>query len=186
MINLLRMSCLAAAMTVAISLPAAFADAGKPYGTWTMGKVTVKVRDCGGKLCGAIVALKEPISKIDGKPKVDRENPDATKRTRPLIGVSVLLGMKPSGEGKWTGSIYNPDDGKTYSASVTLNGDKLKVTGCVAAMSTLPAPCVRSATASLAMVPPVVMMSSTTTQSRPFTSPDTAIISTSSSLERRL
>jgi uncharacterized protein (DUF2147 family) len=35
-----------------------------------MGKVTIKVKDCGGGLCGIIVALKEPISKIDGKPKV--------------------------------------------------------------------------------------------------------------------
>jgi len=38
----------------------------------------------------------------------------------------------------------------------------------------------------LETVPPVVMMSSTTTQSRPFTSPDTAMTSTDCSSSRRL
>jgi uncharacterized protein (DUF2147 family) len=107
--------------------------AEEPYGTWAMsnGKVTVKVSDCGGTLCGVIVGLKEPISKIDGKPKVDRENPDPSKRKRPVIGLSILIGMKPDGENKWKGAIYNPDDGKTYSASVRLDGSRMKVKGCV-------------------------------------------------------
>jgi uncharacterized protein (DUF2147 family) len=96
------------------------------------GKVTVKVSDCGGRLCGTIVGLKEPISKIDGKPKVDRENPDPSKRKRPLIGLSILIGMKPDGDNRWKGSIYNPDDGRTYSASVRLDGGRMKVRGCVA------------------------------------------------------
>ena len=128
--NLLRFFCLAVAMTVALPLAAALA--ASPNGVWTMGKITVRVQDCGGKLCAVIVALKEPISKIDGKPKVDRENPDAAKRKRPLIGLSILIGMKPAGPNKWKGAIYNPDDGKTYSASLTLGGNRLKVTGCVA------------------------------------------------------
>lgn len=107
--------------------------AGGPLGIWSMsnGKVTVKISDCAGNLCGTIVALKEPISKIDGKPKVDRENPDNSLRQRPLIGLSIMIGMKPSGESQWKGAIYNPDDGKTYDASVKLNGDVMKVQGCV-------------------------------------------------------
>lgn len=105
--------------------------AQSPMGTWSMGKVTVKVVDCGGNICANIVALKEPISKIDGKPKVDRENPDPSKRTRPLIGLAVISGMKPAGEGKWTGTIYNADDGKTYSATLRIDGATLKVQGCV-------------------------------------------------------
>jgi uncharacterized protein (DUF2147 family) len=104
-----------------------------PYGVWQMsnGKVTVKVSDCGGKLCATIVGLKNPISKIDGKPKVDRENPDPALRKRPVIGLSILIGMKPSGEGKWSGAIYNPDDGNTYSATMKLDGGTMKVKGCV-------------------------------------------------------
>ncbi len=131
MLKMMRQVFLAAALVVTVPLEQAMAKAGEPYGTWSMGKVSIKVTDCGGKLCGTIVGLKEPISKIDGKPKVDRENPDVSKRKRPLIGLAVLIGMKPAGEGKWQGAIYNPDDGNTYKASIKVSGDTLKVQGCV-------------------------------------------------------
>jgi uncharacterized protein (DUF2147 family) len=132
MLKMMRLGFLAAALVVAVPLGQALARIGEPYGIWSMGKVSIKVTDCGGRLCGTIVALKEPISKIDGKPKVDRENPDASKRKRPLIGLGVLIGMKPAGDGKWQGAIYNPDDGNTYKASIRVDGDTLKVQGCVA------------------------------------------------------
>ena len=132
MLKMMRLGFLAAVLVVAVPLGQALAKAGEPYGTWSMGKVTIKVTDCGGGLCGTIVGLREPISKIDGKPKVDRENPDVSKRKRPLIGLAVLIGMRQAGEGKWQGAIYNPDDGNTYSASIKLDGDKMKVKGCVA------------------------------------------------------
>lgn len=110
--------------------------ASSPSGIWSMsnGKVTVKVSGCGSNLCARIVGLKEPISKIDGKPKVDRENPDPALRKRPLIGLSILIGMKPSGDGLWKGAIYNPDDGRTYSATVSHQGGAMKVKGCVASV----------------------------------------------------
>ena len=134
MLTSLRLPLFALALTAVMPLHAAMAVTGKPYGTWSMGKVTVKLSDCGGKLCGNIVGLKEPISKIDGKPKVDRENPDASKRKRRLIGLSILIGMRPAGLNKWKGTIYNPDDGKSYSATVSLEGNRMKVRGCVAAI----------------------------------------------------
>ena len=128
----------AAASVVAVSLATAglSAAASKSAGIWSMtnGKVTVRVNGCGSNLCAKIVALKEPVSKIDGKPKVDRENPDPSLRKRPLIGLQVLIGMKPAGEGNWQGAIYNPDDGKTYSATVRLDGSQMKIKGCVASI----------------------------------------------------
>lgn len=124
-------SLLGAASVLVLGAGAALAS--NAPGTWSMqnGKVTVNVTDCGSGLCGTIVALKEPISKIDGKPKIDRENPDPSLRQRPLIGLSILVGMKAAGEGEWTGAIYNPDDGKTYSGTVKLDGGTMKVQGCV-------------------------------------------------------
>jgi uncharacterized protein (DUF2147 family) len=102
-------------------------------GIWSMksGKVTVRVSQCGDSLCAIIIDLKERISKIDGKPKVDRENPDPALRQRPVIGLSILSGMRPAGDRKWVGALYNPDDGQTYEATVKLDGDVIKVTGCV-------------------------------------------------------
>ena len=49
------------------------------------------------------------------------------------MGLQVLSDLKPSSElNRWDGRVYNIDDGKTYSARVTLLGaDQLKVEGCV-------------------------------------------------------
>ncbi|MGE3876697.1 MAG: DUF2147 domain-containing protein [Parvibaculaceae bacterium] len=110
-----------------------FAFAADPSGTWRLdnGKVTVKVRQCGGQICANIVALKEPTYK-DGSPKIDKYNKNPSLRNRPLMGLSVLSDMKPNGDNSWAGNIYNADDGKTYSATMTLSGDTMKLKGCVA------------------------------------------------------
>ena len=109
-----------------------FAFAGDPSGTWLTegGKSRVRIADCGGAICGNIVWLKEPNDDA-GKPKTDQNNADASKRNRPIIGVGIVLSMKPSGTDKWAGQVYNAEDGKTYSGSVTLTGtNSLKLEGC--------------------------------------------------------
>ncbi len=123
----LAVACLVAGSNLAL--------ADDPSGVWKLdsGKVTVQVRQCGGELCANIVALKEPTYK-DGTPKVDRHNVDPSLRSRPLMGLSVLSDMKPTGENSWKGAIYNADDGKTYSATMTLVGNVMKLRGCVAAI----------------------------------------------------
>ncbi len=124
----------AGAVFLYASATSVLAAAPSPFGVWVLsdGRVTVRVHKCGSTLCGNIAALKEPISKIDGKPKVDRENPAPALRKRPLIGLAVMTGMKSGGAGTWTGKIYNPDDGKTYPASLTLDGrNNMKVKACV-------------------------------------------------------
>jgi uncharacterized protein (DUF2147 family) len=110
------------------------AHAADPTGTWLTeeGKATVRVADCGGALCGTIVALKEPNDPQTGKPKVDKNNVDAGKRGRPLVGVQIVTGLKPDGANKWSGQIYNPEDGKTYNVNLTLpTPDTIKVQGCM-------------------------------------------------------
>ena len=112
---------------------ATLAAAADPSGTWRLssGKVTVKVQQCGGELCANIVGLKEPTYK-DGTPKVDRHNKNPALRDRPLMGLSVLSDMKATGDNSWKGSIYNADDGRTYSATMNLSGNTIKLKGCVA------------------------------------------------------
>jgi len=109
------------------------AFAAEPVGTWLTqtGTSRVRIADCGGALCGTIVWLKEPNDPETGKPKTDKNNSDAGKRTRPLIGVQIVLGMKPAGDGKWSGQVYNAEDGKTYSGNLTwTGGDSLQLQGC--------------------------------------------------------
>ena len=107
--------------------------AADPAGNWLTqtGGSRIRLADCAGALCGTIVWLKEPNDPDTGKPKTDKNNSDASKRPRPLIGVQIVLGMKPAGADKWTGQVYNAEDGKTYSGNLTYTGgDSLQLQGC--------------------------------------------------------
>ena len=44
-----------------------------------------------------------------------------------------VLGIKPSGTAnKWSGQVYNAEDGKTYSGSLTLqDANTIKIEGCI-------------------------------------------------------
>ena len=112
--------------------PALAAD---PLGTWyTADKDSqVRITNCGGALCGALVWLKEPNDPATGRPKTDKNNADASKQNRPLLGVQIVLGMKPSGTpDQWSGNVYNASDGKTYSGSFTMTGpNTAELKGCV-------------------------------------------------------
>ena len=117
-----------------ITLMAAAQAAMPVTGTWLSadGGTKVRVSDCGGKLCGKVVWLNEPIDRSTGKPKTDKHNADAAKRSRPLLGVPVVQGMKPSGDNKWSGQIYNADDGRTYAARLHMPSPSYaRVEGCV-------------------------------------------------------
>ncbi len=101
-----------AAVLAASIAGAAAGDAG---GVWLRenGASKVRIAPCGGEaLCGAIIWLKDP----SGAAKV---------------GQQVFFDMKPHGENIWTGSAFNPEDGKTYSGKMTLAGDRLTTAGCV-------------------------------------------------------
>ena len=118
-----HLSKLAAAILVICSIGIAPSEAADPTGTWIManGKVTVRVSRCSSKLCAQIVGLAEPRDRA-GRRKVDKLNPNASLRKRPLIGLTLTSNLAPNGKDSWTGSIYNPDDGRTYSASLKLAG----------------------------------------------------------------
>lgn len=121
---------LAALLALAFGVSGAQASA---LGTWMSadGGTKVRISDCGGKLCGKVVWLSDPVGN-DGKPKLDKHNQDESKRSRPLLGVPVVQGMAPSGDNKWSGQIYNADDGKTYQAHVTvISANAMNVQGCV-------------------------------------------------------
>lgn len=110
---------------------------GEPTGVWLTqaGDARVKVSKCGGGICGTIVGLKDPIDPATGKPQVDDKNPNPALKKRPVIGLQLFSGMQPSGANKWSGQIYNADDGSSYASSVSVAGpDSLRVEGCVGAL----------------------------------------------------
>jgi len=90
----------------------------------------VEITKTGSEFIGKISWLKEPNP--DGKPATDKENPDPKLKQRPLMGLSLLKGLKYSG-GMWKdGEIYDPKTGKTYSCELKLESDSvLEVKGYI-------------------------------------------------------
>jgi len=122
----------AAAIALVVFSFSAVASAD-PIGTWLTegGKSRVKISDCGGALCGTIVWLREPNDPETGKPKTDKNNVDASHRSRPIIGVPIVLNMKPSGANKWSGQVYSPEEGKVFSGNLTEQGpNAVRLEGC--------------------------------------------------------
>ena len=103
-------------------------------GVWWNAEKTSKIEvyKTGDKYFGKIVHLVEP-NDASGKPKVDKDNPDAKLRNRPLQGMVILKGLKFDGGGEYEdGQIYDPKSGKTYSANAELvNKNKLDLRGYV-------------------------------------------------------
>ena len=46
---------------------------------------------------------------------VDSHNPNPAERTRPTLGLHILLAMRPTKPGLWEGEVYNAENGKTYN-----------------------------------------------------------------------
>jgi uncharacterized protein (DUF2147 family) len=107
---------------------------GDATGVWLTqaGDAKVRVSKCGGGICGVVVWLRDPIDPATGKPQLDDKNPNPALAKRPVIGLALFTGMHASGPNKWSGEIYNADDGKSYHSNISLSGaDALRVEGCV-------------------------------------------------------
>jgi uncharacterized protein (DUF2147 family) len=132
-----RLGFIIAIATSLLAAPSALAQgAGDPSGIWLTqaGDARVKVSKCGGGICGVVVGLKQPIDPATGKPQVDDKNPNPALAKRPMIGLPLFSSMHAAGPGKWSGQIYNADDGGTYESHVSVTGaDTLRVEGCLGA-----------------------------------------------------
>jgi uncharacterized protein (DUF2147 family) len=116
------MTCLAGTASAQIS----------PAGDWlTAGaSAVVRIAPCTASeraLCGRITWLWDPST------TTDKQNSDPALRSRPLIGMEMLTGLRPAASGEWSGGhIYNPEDGNTYGASFRIrDATTLDVRGCV-------------------------------------------------------
>src|SRR5690348_70215 len=71
--------------------------AQEPFGTWVRPSTGTQVNfyNCGGKLCGKIVAVKDQTRKGE-------------------IGTLIMNGAAKTGANEWRGDVLNTEDGKTY------------------------------------------------------------------------
>ncbi len=112
--------------------PAANPDAVVGYWLTEGGKAKIQIYKNGEKYFGKIVWVEKPNDE-NGKPKLDRNNPDKNLRNRPIVGLLLLRNFKHAGKNVWDGgNIYDPESGKDYSCTMTLlSENKLEVRGYV-------------------------------------------------------
>ncbi|SDK20556.1 Uncharacterized conserved protein, DUF2147 family [Catalinimonas alkaloidigena] len=118
----LSLTAAASGMTTpaAATLPADNPDA--VVGIWKVGSgdAHVQIYKEGSEYFGKIVWLKEPNDE-NGKPKVDKNNPEEGKRNDPVLGMQMLRHFEYDEDNVWEdGEIYDPKSGKLYSCKMTL------------------------------------------------------------------
>lgn len=76
-------------------------------------KAMVEITNRDGKYYGKFL-----WTKTEGK--LDSNNPVATEKTKPLKGMEFLKSFVFDGKSTWhNGTIYDPENGKTYSCKIT-------------------------------------------------------------------
>jgi uncharacterized protein (DUF2147 family) len=102
--------------------------AADPTGDWKVadGVANIRVAQCSGNMWGVVAWEKTPGGK-------DKNNPDASKQSRPTLGMPILIDMKKKkGVDAWEGQVYNAKDGQLYSSTIKpVGNDQLEIQGCV-------------------------------------------------------
>jgi uncharacterized protein (DUF2147 family)/fucose 4-O-acetylase-like acetyltransferase len=126
----------AAALALLVLAGARAADGATPLGRWYAegGAAQVEIRSCDDALCGEVVWLRSPFDE-HGCVLRDRWNPDPALRDRSVIGLEIVRGLLPApgSAQRWTGgAVYDPTSGRTYRATLTLDGeDRVQLRGYV-------------------------------------------------------
>ena len=99
-------------------------------GYWATSNLTsvIEVTMCDNALCAEIAWLWD-VS-VAGRKMLDEKNPKKSSQKNSLVGRQLFSRFRKDSNG-WKGRIYNPEDGRTYRASVTTRGkNALRVKGC--------------------------------------------------------
>jgi len=111
---------------------AAHAQTDKIEGFWYNDVKDAKIQIYKGndnKFYGKIIWLKDPME--NGKPKMDKKNPKEKMKTQPLVGLVILKGFEKDDNTYDDGTIYDPQNGKTYDCTITYKGQKLSIRGYI-------------------------------------------------------
>ena len=110
-----------------LTFPLLAAAAPPPHaaieGTWRnpMGTVEVHIGTCTSGLCGTVVSAS-PAAVTDAR---DSGYPG-------LIGMELMHDYHAAGRGRWQGTIFVPDIGRSFPSHIELvGGDQVRVSGCL-------------------------------------------------------
>ena len=105
-------------LVIMLSVGSLFGQADRVVGFWLTdgGESQVEIfKNSNGTYDGRLVWLKEPLDE-NGRPKVDKENPETRLRNRPIAGLVILRNFTfDVSSREWKGgTIYDPKNGRTY------------------------------------------------------------------------
>jgi uncharacterized protein (DUF2147 family) len=141
MIHYLTRSRLAPALLLALgALFHSATDAAEmsPVGLWKTiddetgkAKSVVRISEANGELQGKVEKVFSPPAK-DPNPMCDEC--EGERKGKPVIGMTILWGLKKTGDNEWTGGqILDPAKGKIYKSKLSLaeEGRKLQMRGFI-------------------------------------------------------
>ncbi|MCB2129393.1 MAG: DUF2147 domain-containing protein [Rhodobacteraceae bacterium] len=76
----------------------------------------VTIAPCGDAFCGVL----SRTFNADGEYK------------SPNLGRQIVIDMVPNGPGNYKGKVWRPSNDKIYIGKIELDGDKMKLAGCIA------------------------------------------------------
>lgn len=109
-------------LAAVLVMGAGMAQAADPVmGTWKTqvddgAYAHVKIAPCGAKICGVIA----------------RTFNDKGEYKSPNIGKKIVIDMAANGDGQYAGKVWRPSNNKIYVGKIALNGNSLKLSGCIA------------------------------------------------------
>jgi len=93
-------------------------------GVWFNDKKDAKIqvyKGTDGKFYGKIIWLKDPLE--NGAVKLDKNNPKSNLKSQPIVGMVILKGCEKDDDTYDDGTIYDPENGKTYDCTVKYKGN---------------------------------------------------------------
>jgi uncharacterized protein (DUF2147 family) len=111
---------IAAALLGLVTAGAAWA-ADPAVGTWQTevddgAYAHIKMVPCGADICGTI----------------DRTFNSSGEYQSENIGKMLVRNMTPAGDGSYKGQVWRPSNNKVYTGKMSVSGDRLALSGCVA------------------------------------------------------
>ena len=109
------------------SVTSVFCQADKIIGIWVPAKGSSQVRifkATNGKYYGKVEWLEKD------KDKLDASNPDPAQRSKKILGMTILKDFSyNTDKNRWEGgTVYDPDNGKTYDCFMWFNGNENTMT----------------------------------------------------------
>ena len=123
-------------LALSLGLPAAHASTEGVVGVWSTGSALIAIHHYGEGLAGTIVAIEDPVYTPEedperaGQARLDDNNPEASLRDRPIVGIDMLTDYRLV-DGQWRGRIYDPESGNTYQSLMKPKRGKLELRGYI-------------------------------------------------------